>query len=60
MFNVEPPPPLNTFIAGRPKAALLFGSLVVLDMVCGYLNSVYVTVQFVEVKISDSSDRLKK
>ena len=56
MLNPSP----NNFIAARPKAAVLFGFLVVLDIVCGYLNSVYVTVQFVEVEISDSSDRLKK
>ena len=31
------PPPSN-FIAGRPKAALLFGSLVILDVVCRYLS----------------------
>ena len=26
------------FIAGRPKAALLFGSLVIFDVVCRYLS----------------------
>ena len=27
----------SNFITGRPKAALYFGSLVVLDVVCGYV-----------------------
>ena len=31
-----PPPPPSNFIAGRPKAALLFGSLVILDVAYYY------------------------
>ena len=30
--------PTSNFIAGRPKAALLFGSLVILDVVCHFLS----------------------
>ena len=28
----------SNFVAGRPKAALLFGSLAILDAVCRYLS----------------------
>ena len=35
-FKHSPKSPSN-FIAGHPKAALLFCSLVVLDVVCGYV-----------------------
>ena len=34
----SPTPPPSNFIAGRPKAALLFGSVVVLDVVFRYLS----------------------
>ena len=37
--NPSPPPsPRSNFIACRPKAALLFWFLVILDVVCRYLS----------------------
>ena len=44
-----PPPPHSNFIAGRPKAALLFGSLVILDVVCRYLSFF---LSYINIKIS--------
>ena len=41
---VQDPPPLprnNSIAAGRPKAPLLFGSEVILDVVCRYKIYIY-------------------
>ena len=38
LVEAPPPPPPQQFIAGRPKAALPFGSLVIVDVVCPYLS----------------------
>ena len=47
-----PPPPPSNFIADRPKAALLFGSLEILDVVCSYL---WLFSLYINIKIGKNS-----
>ena len=47
-----PPAPSSNFTAGRPKAALLFGSLVILDVARCYL---WLFLLYINIKIGKNS-----
>ena len=51
-YYLKPPSPSpSNFIDGRPKVALLFGSLVILDVVCRYLSFFLSYINIKKVKI---------
>ena len=45
LVEAPPPPPSSSFIADRPKAALLFGFLVILDVLCRYISLFFLNIE---------------